>query len=85
MNFMKGSQDTITSNLEVNDFEHLVSEFPANKLEILKDAYPYKSVDSYEKFNYASLPEKKYFYSSLRDGKRDRSDRHISDEQDQHL
>ena len=28
---------------------------------------------------------KKYFYSSLRDGKRDRSDGHISDEQYQHL
>ena len=65
-----------------------MSEFPANKLEIFikrKDAYPYESVDSYEKFKYASLPEKKYFYSSLRGGKRDRSDGHISDEQDQHL
>ena len=31
------------------------------------------------------MPEKKYFYSSLRDGKRDRSDGHISDEQYQHL
>ena len=27
----------------------------------------------------------RYFYSSLRDGKRDRSDGHISDEQYQHL
>ena len=42
-------------------------------------------VDSYEKFKDSSLPEKKYFYSSLRDGKQDRSDGHISDEQYQHL
>ena len=42
-------------------------------------------VDSDEKLKYQSLPEKKYFYSSLRDGKRDRSDGHISDEQYQHL
>ena len=38
-------------------------------------------VESYEKFKHPSLPEKKYFYSSLRDGKGDRrSDGHFSDE-----
>ena len=37
------------------------------------------------KFKYLSLPEKKYFYSSLRDGKRDRSNGHITNEQYQHL
>ena len=44
-------------------------------------------VDSYEKFKHASLrlPDRKYFHSSLKDGKRDRSDGHISDEQYQHL
>ena len=42
-------------------------------------------VDSYEKFNYEQLPPKKYFYSSLRYGKRDRSNGHVSDEQYQHL
>ena len=42
-------------------------------------------VDSYEKFKHPPLPEKKYFYSSLRDGKRDRSNGHISNEQYQHL
>ena len=60
-----------------------MSEFPSDKLEILKrkDAYPYEWVDSYEKFNYPQLPPKECFYSSLKDGKRDRSDVHISDEQ----
>ena len=85
--FYKGALDTLASNLEDNDFKYLMSEFPTDKLEILKrkDAYPYEWVDSYEKFKHPSLPEKKYFYSSLRDGKRDRSNGHISDEQYQHL
>ena len=38
-----------------------------------KDVYPYEWVDLYEKFKHPSLPEKKCFYSSLRDGKRGRS------------
>ena len=62
-------------------------EFPLDKLEILKrkDAYPCECIDSYEKLNYPELPPKECFYSSLRDGKRDRSDGHISDEQYLHL
>ena len=81
--FYKGALDTLASNLEDNDFKYLMSEFPLDKLEILKrkDAYPYEWVDSYEKFNYPQLPPEECFYSSLRDGKRDRSDGHISDEQ----
>ena len=87
LQFYKGSLDTLASNLNNKDFKHLTSEFGIDKLEILKrkDAYPYEWVDSYEKFKHPSLPEKKYFYSSLRDGKRDRSNGHISDEQYQHL
>ena len=42
-------------------------------------------MDSYEKFKHLSSPEKKYFHSSLKDGKRDRSNKHISDAQLQHL
>ena len=65
----------------------LISEFGIDKLEMLKrkNAYPYEQVDSYEKSKHPSLPEKKYFYSSLRDGKHDRSNGHISDEQYLHL
>ena len=85
--FCNGSLETLALNLNNEDFKHLTSEFGIDKLEILKrkDAYPYEWVDSYEKFKHPSLPEKKYFYSSLRDGKRDRSNGHISDEQYQHL
>ena len=82
-----GSLYTLTSNLNNENFKHLISEFGIDKLEILKrkDANPYEWVDSYEKFEHASLPEKKYFYSSSRDGKRDKSNGHISDEQYQHI
>ena len=87
LQFYKGSLDTLASNLEDKDFKYLTSEFGIDKLEILKrrDAYRYEWVDSYEKFKHTSLPEKKYFYSLLKDGKRDRSNGHISDEQYQHL
>ena len=61
--FIKASLDTLTSNLEDNDFKYLMSEFPSDKLEILKrkDTYPYEWVDSYEKFNYPQLPPKNVF------------------------
>ena len=87
LKFYKGSLDTLASNLNNEDFKHLISEFGTDKLKILKrkDAYPYEWVDSYEKFKYPSLPEKKFFYSSLKDGIRDRSDGHISDDLYLHL
>ena len=85
--FYISSLDTLASNLKDNNFKRLTSEFGIYELEILKrkGAYPYEWVNSYEKFKNSSSPEKKYFYSSLRDGKRDRSDGHSSDEQYQHL
>ena len=87
LQFYNSSLDILSSNLEDNDFKHLTSEFGIDKLEILKreDAYLYEWVDSYQKFKHLSLPEKKCFYSSLNDGKRDRSNERISDEQYQHL
>ena len=87
LQFYDGSLDTFASKVNNEDFKHLTLEFGIDKLEILKRkyTYPYEWVDSYEKFKHPSLPEKKYFYSSLKDGKRDRSDGHISDEQYQHL
>ena len=50
-----------------------------------KDVYPCEWVKSYGKFKHPSLPEKKYFCSSLKDGKRDSNDGHIFDEQYLHL
>ena len=85
--FCKVSLDTLASNLEDIDFKYLMSESSIDELEILKrkHAYPYEWVDSYEKFNYPQLPPKEYFYSSLKDGKRDKSNRYISDQRYLHL
>ena len=75
LQFYNSSLDTLTSNLNNEDFKHLTSEFGIDKLEILKrkDAYPYEWRSVYEKFKYPTLPNKKHFYSLLKDGKRDKS------------
>ena len=85
--FYKSSLETTAWNLNNEDFKHLTSEFGVDKLEILKrkDAYPYEWVDSYEKFYYKDLPPKKCFYSSIKDGKRNKSNGHISNEKYLHL
>ena len=87
LQFYKGTLDTLTSNLKDENFKRLISEFGIDKLKKLKrkDAYPYKWVDSYKKFKYQQLPTKECFYSSLKDGKRDRGNGHMSDEQYQRL
>ena len=70
LQFYNSPLDTLASDLNNEDFKYIASEFGIDKLEILKrkDAYPYEWVDSYEKFKHPSLPEKKYFYSSLKHG-----------------
>ena len=87
LQFCKKTLDKFASNLNNEDFKHLMSAFPPNKLEILKrkDSYPYEWVDSYKKFNYEELRPKECFYSSIDDGKRGKGDGHISDEQCLHL
>ena len=81
LQFCNSSLDTLASNLNDDDFKYLISEFGIDRLEILKrkGAYPYEWVDLYEKFKYPTLPKKKHFYSSLKDGKSDKSNGHISD------
>ena len=37
LQFCKASLDSLAGNLEDNDFKHLLSEFPKDKLEILKN------------------------------------------------
>ena len=76
LQFLSASLDTLAGNLEDKDFRHLWSEFPKDKLEILKrkDSYLYEWVDSYKTFTYPRLSPKESFYSSLYDGKRDKGD-----------
>ena len=87
LQFGKALLDTLAGNLQDNDFKHLLSAFPKDKLKILKrkDAYPYEWVDPYRKFIYPRLPPKESFYASIDDGKRSKGDGHISDDQYLHL
>ena len=87
LQFHKASLDTLAGNLQDSDIKHLLSEFPPDKLDLLrkKDAYPYEWVDSYEKFLYPKLPPKECFYSSIDDGKRGKDNEQISASQYLHL
>ena len=52
-------------------FINLAEEFGSENLELLKQkcAYPYEYMNSFERFSEEKLPGKKYFYSSIKDGK----------------
>ena len=71
MQFINSSLDKLVKNLSDKDFKYLVKEFGSEKLELLKQkgAYPYEYMNSFERFNEEKLPAKKYFYSSIKDGK----------------
>ena len=87
LQFCKAPLDSLAGNLEDKDLKHLLSEYPKDKMEILKrkDAYLYEWVDSYENFNYTELSSKECFYSSIKDGKRYNDNAHISDDQYLHF
>ena len=71
MQFINSILDKLVKNLLDEDFKYLVEEFGSEILELLKqkDAHPYKYINSFERFNEEKLPAKKYFYSSIKDGK----------------
>ena len=87
LQFLKDSLDDLAGNLEDKDFKDLWSEFPKDKLEILKrkGAYPYEWVDSYKKFLYPRLPPKKVFHSTSENWERGKGDGRISNEKYLHL
>ena len=68
---MNSSLDKLVKNLSDEDFKYLVEEFGSENLELLKQkgAYPYEYMNSFERFNEEKLPARKYFYSSIKDGK----------------
>ena len=84
---MNSSLDKLVKNLLDNDFKYLTEEFSSKNLESLKQkgAYPYKYMDSFERFNEEKLPNKECFYRSVKDGKTDENggklESHISDEE----
>ena len=87
MQFMNSSLEKQFKNLSDNNFKYLTQEFGSKNLELLKqkDAYPYEYIDSSKRFNEEKLPDKKCFFSSLKDGTTDdngqKLDGHISDEE----
>ena len=66
--FMNSS---LAKNLSDKDFKYLIEEFGSKNLKLLKQkgAYPYKYMNSFERFNEEKLPAKKSFYSSTKDEK----------------
>ena len=71
MQFMNSSLDKLVKNLSDEDFKYLVEEFGSENLELLKQKgdYPYEYMNSFERFNEEKLPARKYFYSSVKNGK----------------
>ena len=71
MQFMNFSLDKLVKNLSDEDFKYLVEEFASENLELLKQkgAYPYKYMNSFERFNEKKLPARKYFCSPTKDEK----------------
>ena len=63
LKFLSASLDALAGNLEDKDFKHLLSEFPKDKLEILKgkDSHPYEWVDSYKNLLIQDYHQKKPF------------------------
>ena len=68
---MNSSLDKLAKNLSDKDFKYLIEELGSKNFELLKQkgVYPYKYMESFERFNEEKLPAKKYFYSSTKDGK----------------
>ena len=69
-----------------NDFKYLTQEFGSKNLKLLKQkgACPYEFMESFKRFSEENLPDKKRFYSSVKDGTTgdngEKLDSHISDE-----
>ena len=70
MQFTNSSLEKLVKNLPVDDFKHLTKEFGLKDLELFKqkDTYPYEYMDSFKRFIEEKLPDRKYFYSSVKDG-----------------
>ena len=70
---MNSSLEKLVKNLTDDDFKYLTEEFDSKNLELLKQkgAYPYEYMDSFKRFSEEKLPDRKCFYSSVKDGTTD--------------
>ena len=71
MQLMTSSLDKLVRNLTDDDFKYLTEEFGSNNIELLKqkDPHLYEYMNSFKRFNEENLPDKKCFYSSIKDGR----------------
>ena len=67
---MNSSLEKLVKKLSHNDFKYLTQDFGSKHLELLKqkDAFLYECMDSFKSYGEEKLPNKKCFYSSLKDG-----------------
>ena len=58
MQFMNSSLDKLVKNFSDENFKYLVEEFVSKNLELFKQkgAYPYKCMNSFERFNEEKIP-----------------------------
>ena len=71
MQFMSFSLEKLHKNLANNDFKYLTQEFGSKNLELLKQTdayYPYEYMESFKRVSREKLPDKKFFYRSLKNG-----------------
>ena len=70
MQFMNSSVKSLVKNLSDNDFKHLAKEFGSENVKLLKQKgdYPYEYMDSFKRFMEEKLPDKKCFYSCVKNG-----------------
>ena len=84
MQLINSNLQKLGKNLTDKDFKHLVQEFYSKNLEPFKQtgAYRYEYMNSFKRFGEEEGPDRKYFYSSVKDGTTDDSgeilDGHIS-------
>lgn len=81
LKFMSGSLDSLAKNLSPTQFTHTSKFYHGEQLQLLlkKGIYPYDYMDSIEKFELASLPEKTDFYNKLNDSNiRDKDYQHAT-------
>ena len=69
MQFMNSSLHTLVKNLSKIDFKHLSQDFSGEQLELVKQkgVYPYKYIDSFNKFFDEKLLDRCEFFNSLKD------------------
>ena len=68
MQFMNSCLDKLVKNLSDEDFKYLAKEFGSENLAILKQkgAYPYKYMNSFQRFKEEKLCARKYSFISTK-------------------